>query len=252
MTISQSELSGFINVYEGVAVIGHGKQPNADQRALIPGADEAFAAFEAQNSAAIPLRAERKKLSQELTKLRRAKHPAHEYDQNLDDELTRRRAQIDLELRRNALAARKLGTDYLDIVWNIPKPDETRRRAAKAALEAHEATLAAHAALEAALTKRDSLYASAGHPSAHEFHRHTQRHAHNDGRISQVRYYLSKLVSDFPTEAVKTVAEGGEVPTAEQIEAMARESIRANEQRTIAAARERGRRQEIIDHNSSN
>ncbi|MET4620647.1 hypothetical protein ABIE18_002096 [Arthrobacter sp. 2762] len=252
MTIPRSELSGFMNVYDGIAVINNRQHPNADQRALIPGADEAFAAFEAQNSAAAPLHAERRELGQELSKLRQSKHPAYEYDQNRDDELTRRRAQIDLELRRNALAAKKLGMDYLNLVWNNPKPDDTRRRAAKGALEAHEAAIEAHAALETALTKRDSLYGSAGHPSAHEFHKHTQRHAHRDGRISQARYFLAQLVSDFPTDSVQVVADGGKVLTAEEIEAQRLEDARAKEQRAIAATRERGRRQEIIAHNTEN
>ncbi|MGJ0384580.1 hypothetical protein [Paenarthrobacter nicotinovorans] len=250
MTVTRSELSSHVNTLNGTASLSGVRLPVPEERALIPGAEDAFAVFEAQNAAAAPLWAEAKTLSRELYELRLSKNPAREYDQNREDEIVRRRAQIDAELRRNAQAAKAHALDFLVLLFNNPHRDDTRRQAARLALEAHEAALEAHAALEAALRKRDALYLSAGSPAAHEHHQHTQRHAHRDGRAGQARYFFSHMVSDFPADSVQIVADGGQVLTAEQIEAQRRENARAREQRAIAATRERGRRQEIIAYNS--
>ncbi|MDD7834996.1 hypothetical protein [Paenarthrobacter sp. AB444] len=252
MTVSRSELSAHMNSLNGLASFDGVRLPLPEERALIPGADEAFAAFEAQNAAAAPLQAEARKLSRELYDLRGSKHPARKYDQDREDEIVLRRAQVEAELRRNAQLAKARGLDFLMAVFANPRRDGTRRQAARLALEAHEAALEAHAALEEALRKRDALYVSAGSPSAHEHHQHTQRHAHRDGRARQAQWLVTQMVSEFPAASVQVVADGGEVLTAEQLEAKALESARTVEQRVIAASRERGRRQDIIDRNSEN
>ncbi|MGC7150914.1 hypothetical protein [Paenarthrobacter ureafaciens] len=249
---TRSELSSHLTSLNGFASISGVRLPLPEERALIPGAEEAFEAFEAQNAAAAPLLAEARKLSRELYDLRASKNPARAYDQDREDEIVLRRAQVDAELRRNAQLAKARGIDYLMAVFNNTRRDDTRRKAAHLALEAHEAAVAAHAALEEALRKRDALYLTAGSPSAHEHHKHTQRHAHRDGRVSQAHWFIGRMLADFPTASVQVVADGGEVLTAEQLEARARESARNRERSAIAAARERGQRQEIVSRNSSN
>lgn len=225
MNITRSEIARDVVASNGAAVIT-ATHPSAEVRALTPAIAKAYAAFEAQNAAAEPLQADRQRIARELKELRDAKHPAREYDQTRDDELAREIARIDVALTANEKAAKKLAVDYLLAVVTNPRADETRQSAAKLALKAHEDAVAALAALEDALSRRDVFYASAGSPADWKHHRSTLRVQHSEGRLRQSHELLAREVSDFPAGDVQTVADGGEVKTLAELQDAARRAAK--------------------------
>lgn len=218
MTIPRSAIAADVITNGGQASI-NATHPAAEVRALTPAIAQAYAAFEAQNAAALPLRADRHRIARELTALRESKHPAREYDQTLDDELAREVARLDAALTRNEVAAKKLAVDYLIAVVENPRADEARQAAAKLALEAHEAAVAALAALEEALARRDVFYRSAGAPAVWRHHSETLRVQHNAGQVRHAHELLAREANEFPVHDVATVADGGEVMTLAQLQA---------------------------------
>lgn len=225
MKITRTDIARDVVASNGTAVIT-APHPSAEVRALTPAIAKAYAAFEAQNAAAEPLRADRQRIARELKALRDSKHPAREYDQTLDDELAREIARIDVALTANEKAAKKLAVDYLLAVVTNPKADETRQSAAKLALKAHEDAVAALAALEDALSRREVFYTSAGSPAEWKHHRTTLRVQHGEGRLRQSHELLGREVREFPAGDVQTVADGGEVKTLAQLQDAARQAAK--------------------------
>lgn len=225
--------------------------PSAQVRALTPAIEKAYAAFENQNAAALPLRADRQRIARELKELRDSKHPARAYDQTLDDELAREVAKLDVALTANANKAKKLAVDYLVAVVNNPRADEARQHSAKLALKAHEETVAALAALEDALARREVYYSSAGRPAEWKHHRQTLRRQHSEGRFLQAHEILGREVADFPAGDVQTLADGGEVLTLAQLQSAQRQAEVDRAAAMKAATRERNRRESIIERNGN-
>ncbi|MGO4230424.1 hypothetical protein AB4Y72_16370 [Arthrobacter sp. YAF34] len=250
MNLSRNEVARDVSTGEGTASIT-ATHPSAEIRALSPAIAKAYAAFEAANAAAAPLKADRQRLRRDLKALRDGKHPAKEYDQALDDELGRELARLDAALTRNANAARKLAVDYLLAVIENPRRDEARQDAAKLALAAHEDAVAALAALEDALARREKFYGGAGRPAEWKHHTHTLDVAHRQGRIRQSHELLAREVAEFPAGDVQTLADGGTVPTLAELQAAAERAEAERVASMKAAARARDRRRDIAEENAN-
>lgn len=248
MNITRSQIAADVTTSGGTATI-NAQHPTAEVRALSPAIKKAYAAFEAQNAAATPLRADRKRLAAELKGLRDSKHPAREYDEDRDAELARAIAKLDVALASNERTAKRLAVDYLEAVVNNPRADDAREHAAKLALEAHEAAVAALAALEEALARREVYYASAGRPAEWKHFQHQHRYTLSSGAFQAAHENLAKEVHTFPAGDVKTLAEGGEVLTLAQREVAQQKLAAELTAQAVAEARERNRRQATIEHN---
>jgi hypothetical protein len=244
--LTRADIARDVSTTDGKATIT-AHHPSAEVRALSPDVAKAYAAFEAQNAAALPLRADRLRISRELKALRDSKSPLREYDQTRDDELAREIANIEAALTRNGRAASKLAVDYLLAVVNDPRKDEARQDAAKLALEAHEAAVAALAALEDALARREVFYGSAGCPAEHRHHKQTLDVARRDGRLRMAHELLGREVAEFPVSEVATVADGGTVPTLAELQTATQRAEAERVAALKAAIRTRGRRQELAE-----
>lgn len=223
---------------EGTAYIT-ATHPAAEIRALTPAIAKAYAAFEAQNAAAEPILADRKRLRRDLNALRDSKRPIEEYDQTRDDKLAREIARLDTALTRNAYAARKLAVDYLVAVIENPRKDEARQGAARLALKAHEDAVAALAALEDALTRRETFYDSAGRPAEYKHYVRQHNYKHTSGAFRAAHADLALKVATFPASDVQTVADGGEVMTLAQIEAAQQRAMAEAAEQMKASVREK-------------
>lgn len=249
MKFTRSEIARDVATGGGEASI-QALHPGAEVRALSPAIEAAYAEFEAQNAAAAPIRAERKRLVDELNELRESKNPALEYDEDRDAELAREIAKADNRLRANEVRAKRLAIDYLVAVGDNPDKDKAREHAAALALKAHEDAVAALAALEDALGRREVFYTTAGRPAEWKHFKRAHNYMFTSGATRAAHENIAKEVAAFPAADVKTVANGGEVMTLAELQFAQKKAAAEAEAEAIAETRERNRRESIIERNS--
>lgn len=250
MNLTRSDIARDVVTGNGVATIT-AIHPTAEVRALSPAIAKAYAAFEAQNAVAAPIVAERKRLVNELNELRNSKHPARDYDEDRDAELAREIAKADLALTANEAKARHLAVDYLLAVVNNPAKDEAREHSATLALKAHEDAVAALAALEEALARREVYYRAAGRPAEWKHFQHQHRYLLSSGAFTAARQNVAKEVHTFPAGDVKTVADGGKVMTLAELKLAQQQAELDRAAAARAAARERNRRESLLERNAN-
>lgn len=251
VNITRNDLTGSIHTGGGKAEIRSYADPlTPEQRALSPKLTSAYAALEEQNAAAQPLADRLRKVVAEKKNLWRSRNSYERYDQEREDELNREIRNLERALRRNESLAKERAIDYLFLAANDPEKDRMKMEGAQLALNAQADAVAALAALEEALVRREKFYRSAGSPATWRHHTATMQYQHNNGQIRLAHELLGREVSEFPVADVKTVAEGGKVKTLAEIQT---EQQKAMDDATVqmkTAARERDRRRAISERNN--
>ncbi|TLM72419.1 hypothetical protein [Pseudarthrobacter sp. NamB4] len=251
MNITRNDVTSDILTSGGKAQIRASADPlTAEQRALSPALTKAYAAIEEQNAAAQALTDRLRKVIAEKNVLWRSRNSYERYDQEREDELNREIRNLERALRRNESLAKERAIEYLVLAWNDPHRDRMKAEGANLALEAHADAVAALAALEEALARREKFYASAGRPAIWRHHSETMSVPRNAGQVHLAHQLIAREVNEFPAADLKTVVEGGQVKSLAEIQAEQQQALTDATAKMKAAARERDRRRVISERNN--